>query len=168
MGNYSLNYHYQAKALISGCVNYGPVSGKQDYVGGVVGQAYLGLVMSCQGYGAADSDGSYVGGIAGASEGTIRRSWAKCSLSGTDYVGGIAGYGENLDTCRALVTVSGEAYVGAIAGDVDENGTVKKNVFTTILWAGWMASAMRERRSRSRSRRCVPCLECLRAFLSWS
>ena len=130
VGNYSLNYRYQAKALISSCVNYGPVSGKQDYVGGVVGRAYLGLVTACQGYGAADSDGSYVGGIAGSSEGTIRSSWAKCSLSGTDYVGGVAGYGENLDTCRTLVTVSGEAYVGAIAGGVDENGTVKENVFT--------------------------------------
>ena len=131
VGDYSLDYHYQAKAMISSCVNSGVVSGKQDYAGGVVGQAYLGLVTACQGYGeVSSSDGSYVGGIAGSSEGTVRSSWVKCSLSGTDYVGGIAGYGDTLEDCHTLVTVSGEAYVGAIAGDVDEDGTVKGNTFT--------------------------------------
>ena len=132
VGSYSLEYDYLARALAVSCVNRGEVTAQRDYAGGVVGRAFLGQVYGCESYGAvASTDGSYVGGIAGSSWGSIRESWSKCSLSGTDYIGGTAGYGDTLENCHTLVSVlSGEAYVGAIAGDVDEDGTVKGNTFT--------------------------------------
>ena len=132
VGSYSLEYDYLARALAVSCVNRGEVTAQRDYAGGVVGRAFLGQVYGCESYGpVASTDGSYVGGIAGSSWGSIRESWSKCSLSGTDYIGGTAGYGDTLENCHTLVSVlSGEAYVGAIAGDVDEDGTVKGNTFT--------------------------------------
>ena len=130
VGDYSLNFHYQARALLSGCINSGAVRGRNDYAGGIVGQAYIGQITDCQSYGAVSTDGSYVGGIAGRSDSSIRLSWAKCALSGEDYVGGIAGYGKTLSDCRSLVTVDGGAYTGAIAGDVDNDGSVANCLFT--------------------------------------
>ena len=130
VGDYSLNFHYQARALLTGCTNNGAVTGRNDYVGGIVGQAYIGQITGCQSYGAVSTDGSYVGGIAGRSDSSIRLSWAKCTLSGEDYVGGIVGYGKTISDCRSLVTVDGGAYTGAIAGDVDEDGSVANCLFT--------------------------------------
>jgi len=129
-GDYSLNFHYQARALLTDCTNSGAVTGRNDYAGGIVGQAYIGQITDCQSYGAVSTDGSYVGGIAGRSDSSIRLSWAKCTLSGEDYVGGIAGYGKTISDCRSLVTVDGGAYTGAIAGDVDEDGSVTGCLFT--------------------------------------
>ena len=130
VGDYSLNFHYQARALLTDCTNSGAVTGRNDYAGGIVGQAYIGQITDCQSYGAVSTDGSYVGGIAGRSDSSIRLSWAKCTLSGEDYVGGIAGYGKTISDCRSLVTVDGGAYTGAIAGDVDEDGSVTGCLFT--------------------------------------
>ena len=130
VGDYSLNFHYQARALLTDCTNSGAVTGRNDYAGGIVGQAYIGQITDCQSYGAVSTDGSYVGGIAGRSDSSIRLSWAKCALSGEDYVGGIAGYGKTLSDCRSLVTVDGGAYTGAIAGDVDNDGSVANCLFT--------------------------------------
>ena len=132
VGSYSLEYDYLARALAVSCINRGEVTAQRDYAGGVVGRAFLGQVYGCESYGpVASTDGSYVGGIAGSSWGSIRESWSKCSLSGTDYIGGTAGYGDTLENCHTLVSVlSGEAYVGAVAGDVDEDGTVQGNTFT--------------------------------------
>jgi probable dihydroxyacetone kinase regulator len=130
VGNYSLDFHYQTRALLTGCTNSGTITGRNDYAGGIVGQAYIGQLTDCQSYGAVSTDGSYVGGIAGCSDSSIRLSWAKCALSGEDYVGGIAGYGKTISDCRSLVTVDGGAYTGAIAGDVDEDGSVTGCLFT--------------------------------------
>ncbi|WP_295867824.1 GLUG motif-containing protein [uncultured Oscillibacter sp.] len=132
VGSYSLDYDYLARALAVSCVNSGEVTAQRDYAGGVVGRAFLGQVYGCESYSpVVSTDGSYVGGIAGSSWGSIRESWSKCSLSGTDYIGGTAGYGDTLENCHTLVSVlSGAAYVGAVAGDVDEDGTVQGNTFT--------------------------------------
>lgn len=131
-GDRSLDFRYQAKAVVFSCVNTGEITGKRDYVGGIVGRMDLGRVTGSEGYGTVSStDGSYVGGIAGASWGTIQNSWVRCSLEGTDYIGGIAGYGSNLENCHTLADIrEASAYVGALAGDVDEDGRVRGNTFT--------------------------------------
>ena len=93
----------------------------------------LGRVRNCENYSeVSSSDGDYVGGITGASWGSIRESWSKCRLAGGDYVGGVAGLGATLVNCHALVTIDeGSAYLGAVAGDVDSDGTVSGNTFTS-------------------------------------
>ena len=132
VGDRSLDVRYQTKAVILSCINLGEVTGKKDDAGGVVGRMDLGQVSHCENYGSVSSaDGSYVGGIAGASWGSIRDSWARCTLSGDHYVGGIAGYGSTLKNCHTLITLQeGSAYVGTVAGSVDPEGTVTGNTFT--------------------------------------
>ena len=132
VGDRSLDVRYQTKAVILSCINLGEVTGKKDDAGGIVGRMDLGQVSHCENYGSVSSaDGSYVGGIAGASWGSIRDSWARCTLSGDHYVGGIAGYGSTLKNCHTLLTLQeGSAYVGPVAGSVDPEGTVTGNTFT--------------------------------------
>ena len=132
VGDRSLDVRYQTKAVILSCINLGEVTGKKDDAGGIVGRMDLGQVSHCENYGSVSSaDGSYVGGIAGASWGSIRDSWARCTLSGDHYVGGIAGYGSTLKNCHTLITLEeGSAYVGTVAGSVDPEGTVTGNTFT--------------------------------------
>ena len=82
VGDRSLDVRYQTKAVILSCINLGEVTGKKDDAGGIVGRMDLGQVSHCENYGSVSSaDGSYVGGIAGASWGSIRDSWARCTLS---------------------------------------------------------------------------------------
>lgn len=132
VGDRSLDVRYQTKAVILSRINLGEVTGKKDDAGGIVGRMDLGQVSHCENYGSVSSaDGSYVGGIAGASWGSIRDSWARCTLSGDHYVGGIAGYGSTLKNCHTLITLQeGSAYVGTVAGSVDPEGTVTGNTFT--------------------------------------
>ena len=132
VGDRSLDVRDQTKAVILSCINLGEVTGKKDDAGGIVGRMDLGQVSHCENYGSVSSaDGSYVGGIAGASWGSIRDSWARCTLSGDHYVGGIAGYGSTLKNCHTLITLQeGSAYVGTVAGSVDPEGTVTGNTFT--------------------------------------
>lgn len=131
-GDRSLNFRYQAAALTEGCVNSGTVTGKKDYVGGIVGRMDLGTVSRCESYAAVESTGGdYVGGIAGAAWSSIRDCWARCALSGNDCIGGVAGLGKTVTGCRALVEVDeGSACLGAVLGDAEENGTVSGNLFT--------------------------------------
>ena len=132
-GGRSLDFRYQTRAAVLSCVNTGPVTGKENYAGGGAGLMDLGRVSGCENYGTvASTNGSYVGGIAGASWGSIRDSWVKCHLSGEDYIGGVAGLGATLVNCRALAAIDeGSAYLGAVAGDVDPDGTVTGNLFTS-------------------------------------
>ena len=131
-GDRSLRFHYQAAALTEGCVNNGPVTGKKDYVGGIVGRMDLGTVSQCESYAPVESTGGdYVGGIAGAAWSTLRDCWAKCALSGKDYIGGIAGLGSTVTDCRALVEIDeGSACLGAVLGDLAEDGQASGNLFT--------------------------------------
>lgn len=130
-GDRSLDFRYQARAVVSSCVNTGSITGKKDYTGGIVGRMDLGSVTECEGYGTITStDGDYVGGVAGASYGTIRESWARCALSGGNYIGGIAGYGSTIADSHSLIEIKkGAAYLGAIAGDMEDDGVLAGNTF---------------------------------------
>ena len=130
---------YETKAVVQNCLNRGTVTGKKDCVGGVAGRMDLGTVLGCENYGGVSStDGSDVGGIAGLSTGTVRTSYAKCTLSGKDYVGGIAGSASALRDCCAIVTVSeGSEWLGAVAGDGDvTSGKILRNYFVDTGVAG--------------------------------
>lgn len=131
-GDRSLNVRYQAAALTEACVNSGQVTGKKDYIGGIVGRMDLGTVSQCESYAPVKSNGGdYVGGVAGAAWSTIRSCWARCALSGNDYIGGMAGLGKTVTDCRSLVEIDeGSAYLGAILGGVEEGGEVSGNLFT--------------------------------------
>ena len=131
IGEGTLNFTLETKAIIQHCVNKGEITSKKDNAGGVVGNMALGLVVDSEGYGSAlSTNGNYVGGIAGYSVSQIRRSYAKCTLEGGDYVGGIAGYGRDIKDCYSLIEVTeADEYIGSIAGDRDEEGEQSGNYF---------------------------------------
>ncbi len=120
---------YQLRAIISGCENYGKITSKKNHAGGIVGLMDFGYVAQSTDNGSISSiSGDYIGGIAGKSKGTIRRSYAKSSLSGTDYIGGIVGYGTYLYDCYSLIQVeNSHEFIGAIAGNTD--GMLQGNYF---------------------------------------
>ena len=132
-GTVSLKGHRTKLALISGCVNRGTVTVKNNCAGGIAGDMDSGAVRSCRNFGFVNSiDGDYAGGIAGKSGFMIRDSFSMASVSGNKYIGGIAGLGYSLINNRTLSTLPsgpGECK-GAVAGDTDpDDGTVSGNIF---------------------------------------
>ncbi len=122
VGNTSLNFDMQLRAVVLDCENRGAVSGKKQNVGGVVGWASMGLVRHCVNAAAVDAaSADYIGGIAGQSSGFLRGCSAKCSIAGDTYVGGIAGSGTTVTDCKAILLLEGatEKY-GAILGFSEE------------------------------------------------
>lgn len=128
----TLNTVRQAKATVQGCLNEGDITGKRDYIGGVVGKANMGALISNQNYGDITSaNGDYVGGITGSSDYVLRRNYSMCMVTGNDYIGGVAGWGKNVYENYALVTLTsdGGEWIGSIAGDGDTDGTVEGNYY---------------------------------------
>ncbi len=132
-GEVSLKRNRTKLALITGCVNRGTVTVKNNCAGGISGNMDAGAVISCENFGFINSrDGDYAGGIAGKSGYMIRDSFSMSVVSGNSYVGGIAGYGRYLMDNRTLSTIplSVKEHAGAVAGDTDpEKGTVSGNIF---------------------------------------
>jgi len=118
MGSSSMNFEFEARAVVLRCENQAVVAGKTRDVGGIVGWMSLGLVRDCLNAGAVRAENAeYVGGIAGRSSGYIRQSHANCAIYGAEYVGGIAGSGTIVSDCRSLVQFhGGRERLGAILG----------------------------------------------------
>lgn len=136
---------YELKAVIQGCTNYGAVTAKRSYVGGITGKMDLGLITDSNGFGNVESEnGSYVGGVAGLTGATVRSSFAKCTLSGKKYVGGIVGSGISEAMNQSVSTVSGcynmveiasaQQYFGAVSGAM--SGEYLENYFVSDTLAG--------------------------------
>ena len=137
-GKRSLNTRYETKAVVQACVSDGQITAKKNCVGAIVGRMDLGTVIDSVGYGElASESGDYVGGIAGLSTATVRKCFARCTLSGRDYVGGIAGSGKNIRGCYTLVDIAeASGSMGAVAGErITETG-VRDNYFVDRGWAG--------------------------------
>lgn len=115
------------------CQNYGSVLAKKNCTGGIVGLQELGFIYDCESYGLVSADaGNYLGGIAGNSAGAIEKSYSLCTISGTDYVGGICGNGYTVKDSISVSDIdsSGER-LGSIAGYLEEEGTVRGNLFVS-------------------------------------
>lgn len=123
LGDRSLNFESQLRAVVLNCQNHGTVTAGKWAAGGIVGWQSLGLVKQCVNVGQVDGeDAQYVGGISGQSTGFIRLCNANCLLSGRESLGGIAGSAAIVTDCRSLVLLEqGSEKLGAILGDVEEN-----------------------------------------------
>ena len=104
-------------SVVSGCVNYGKVTGSSFIVGGITGSGGHN-VTDCVNYGAVTGT-DQVGGIAGTTKsmGTISNCYNYGAVNGRDEVGGIAGY-----VVKPVIgsvnygEVKGAAMTGGIAG----------------------------------------------------
>lgn len=108
---------------------------KKSCAGGLVGRMDLGTISDCKGY--ADvfgENGDYIGGVCGISLSSIRKSFAKCTLSGRKYVGGIAGSGASISDCNSMVKITEYTrFFGAVAGEITGDYSGNKFVSDTPL-----------------------------------
>ena len=131
-GEESLYMNRYAQASVRGCRNEGDVAVKRGYVGGIAGNARIGVLASNQNYGdISTEDGDFAGGIAGFSQSLISGSYTMCQVSGNAYVGGIAGQGKNMRNNCAMVDIvtDGGEWKGSIAGNRDEEGEIAENFY---------------------------------------
>ena len=135
-GKRSIHFTYQTRAILLSCENYGSVASKKSCAGGVVGRMDLGTVYNCGGYADVSSEsGDYIGGVCGLSLSSIRKSFAKCSLSGRKYVGGIVASGNGVFDCTAVADITDSLqFNGAIAGEI--TGQYGGNRFVSDTLAG--------------------------------
>lgn len=134
LGEESLNFQSEVRAVILNCKNQGTVTAKRKNGGGITGLQSLGLVKNCTNTGKLDAqDADYIGGISGQSNGFIRSCYAKCYIFGSSYVGGIAGSATIATNCRSMVLLTGTSEkLGMILGhleDSNEENPVSKNYF---------------------------------------
>ena len=124
--------------VLSDSINYGTITAKKDYSGGIVGKMDLGTARNCQSYGDVSSEGGkYVGGIAGSSRALIENAYVRCKLTGSQYVGGIAGSAYDLNHCYALIRIEeATEFYGAIAGEAAKKGELYENYFVAQDVAG--------------------------------
>ena len=122
LGDSSLNFNSEVRAVMLNCANSGTVTGKKQNTGGIVGWQSLGLVKSCTNTGRLDAAGAdHVGGVCGAGSGFVRNCYANCEISGDTYVGGIGGSGTIVTDCLAQVKFSGgKERIGGILGWADD------------------------------------------------
>ena len=130
-GTESFDVEQTIKAVIRDSRNYADVTGKKDYVGGIVGKAEYGAVISCESYAPVESTGgSYVGGVAGSASYAIRSCYSMGKITGKNNIGGIAGEGCDIFYSYAYneLDMSGESQ-GSIAGKVKDDGTLYGNYY---------------------------------------
>ena len=130
------NKRYETKAVVHFCKNYGQITVKKNYVGGIAGQLSIGFIGKSENYGKIVSEsGDYVGGISGKADSVIRSCFVKSGLSGRNYIGGIAGYGSCIENSYSMPQIEEyNSFCGAISGN--DNGKLKGNYFVSEELAG--------------------------------
>ena len=125
IGDSSVNFETEVRAVVLKCENQGAVTGSKQNVGGITGWQSLGLIRGSLNLGKIDAENAdYAGGVSGRSTGFIRASFAKCDLRASTYVGGIAGSATIVTDSVSLVRIeNGKEKMGAILGEVTESKT---------------------------------------------
>ena len=114
--------------VVSGCVNYGSVTGSSYIIGGITGSGGYNIT-DCVNHGAVTGT-DQVGGITGTTKNTGSVSGCKNygAVNGKDEVGGIAGYGvKPIVDCVNRGSVTGGAMTGGICGKADSTVTACVN-----------------------------------------
>lgn len=135
LGDGSLNFHCDARAVVLRCENNGTVSGKKENVGGIAGWVSMGLLRECENTGPVEAENAnYVGGIAGLSQGFIRQCRVKAFLSGASAVGGVAGSGSTVTDCLTMAELlTGSEKLGAILGTAQEDAEIANNYYLAVV-----------------------------------
>lgn len=134
LGDTTLNYAVDIRAVILNCENNGGIQVRKQYGGGIAGRMSMGLVKNCVNTGDVNGGSAdYVGGIAGYSRGFVRFCDAKCTISGGARVGGIVGEATVVSDCRSMVLLEEfEEMAGAIAGYAQELQQIVGNLYLVI------------------------------------
>ena len=143
---------YKLKDAVTDCTNYGTVSIKKNYCGGICGKQDTGIIKNCNSFGNIHGgEARYVGGIAGGTSAEIDSCSSKCILEGRKFVGGITGTGQDEETlkseslirdCISMVTLPEDAvFTGMIAGS--DKGSFINNRFVSDSAAGIAGASFR-------------------------
>lgn len=134
LGELSLNFESELRAVILNCRNEASVTLKKQNAGGIVGWMSMGLVRDSTNTGKLDGGtvADYVGGIAGRSSGFIRVCYTKCELAGGRFVGGVAGSGETVSDCRSMVKLNGAERTGAVLGFAESREEIRENFYLPV------------------------------------
>jgi hypothetical protein len=118
------NYGQINQCSVSGTVN------GHDYVGGLVGYHYSGIISNSYSIGSV-SGHYYVGGLVGYNFDTVLQSYSTASINGRYYyIGGLVGYNNNnLTNSYSTGLVSGTNYVGGLVG-LNYLGTISNSYST--------------------------------------
>jgi hypothetical protein len=110
------------------------MTGSGDYVGGLVGENYFGIITASYSSGSISGTGS-VGGLVGYSkEGRIATSYSSGTVIGTERVGGlVGGNGGDVTQCFWDTQTSGQTTSAAGTGKT----TVETQTARTFIDAGW-------------------------------
>jgi hypothetical protein len=96
-----------------------------DYIGGLIGHQYLGIINNCHVTGKIEGNNSsqYIGGLVGMSYGNISNCSSSGNVSGgntSNYIGGLVGWAVGvLDNCSSNSTIYGgktQRYLGGLVG----------------------------------------------------
>lgn len=105
--------------IVSNCMNYGEIKGKY-LLGGIVG-ANDNYITGCHNYGTVTGTSRNVGGISGSVDGEIAECSNHAEIRGSTQIGGIVGYcsGTIKNSYNLSVVKADVNYVGGIVGYAD-------------------------------------------------
>ena len=122
--------------ILSNCYSTGDVSG-DDYVGGLVGQAFCGDMLKCYSTGSVSGD-KYVGGIVGWNRRSVSNCYSNASVSGNERVGGLVGQNGSINP---VISDPGNIYnsysTGRVQGDSLFGGLVGYHEWGDIDGSFW-------------------------------
>jgi mucin-19 len=111
------------------------------WVGGLVGQSFLGTVRNCYSTGSVTTGDYGAGGLVGCNEGTVSESYSACSVTGDWRVGGLVGCNEGIvSNSYSTGRVTGNSFLGGLVGQNYESGAVVNSSFWDTETSGQAAS----------------------------
>jgi hypothetical protein len=106
------------------CVENINITGR-NYIGGLVGYQYAGVLSGCYVNGTV-SGTTYVGGLAGYNSAFINNCYSLADVSGSSNIGGLLGYNNRYITnCYSAGPVSGTNSVGGLVGYQAANSVIR-------------------------------------------
>lgn len=132
----------QRYGKVRGCVNYGKVTGKGEFTGGVTGVAWGSVSASVN---LASVEGvTYTGGVCGAVAGPFSymvASYNKGEVKGVESVGGAVGevrQNAKIEACYAVASsIEGQTNVGGFCGMIDDSSQILAS-----YWSGKASAAI--------------------------
>jgi hypothetical protein len=118
------------------------IIGSHDYVGGLVGSNWYGVITQCDSTGAVTGT-HYVGELVGSNLGMVTHCGSNGAVSGESHVGGLVGSNNNgtVADCHNTASVNGSTFAGGLAG-YNEGGTVIRCYSTGIVSGGRMIGGL--------------------------
>ena len=114
------------------------------WVGGLVGENFLGTVSKSYSTGSVTTGDYDVGGLVGCNEGTVSESYSTGNVAGNSRVGGLVGENDRGTVSNSYSTgrVTGNSFVGGLVGQNYENGTTVNSYSTGTVTGNYYVGGL--------------------------